>query len=208
MWNRAQERVRRSTQLRKTAIEMGLGQPLTDEFTDTHEGEEVRVQLFELGLLYQTSDEIIAVPDENDDEGLSVRITELPGVDEYVFIWDARITGFSGTYREYYETFLEGKLPGLTRTKYRMGLMKHNPHLIEDGGKFDPAKTYVMPRYFVYNIKWDAEMTGFSGTCHQYWNKFLRSGKVLGLSRTAFLAGVVMHNPYLIELYFLVKEKR
>lgn len=95
-------------------------------------------QIFEGGLVFAPAGQwdqtqAVAVPPTRS-------IVEPPNIP-----WTHEITGFHGNRWEYWERFLQNKIPGLTWHIFMEEMVHHNPDLEVDGFVFKPHKVYKMP---------------------------------------------------------------
>lgn len=61
-------------------------------------------------------------------------------------VWDRPIMGFAGDRWTCWQRYVRAKVPGLTWAEFREEVGVRNPHLGEDGFRFFPGKTYLVPR--------------------------------------------------------------
>ena len=61
-------------------------------------------------------------------------------------VWDRPIMGFAGNRWTCWQRYVRAKVPGLTWAEFREEIGTRNPHLEEDGFRFFPAKSYLVPR--------------------------------------------------------------
>jgi hypothetical protein len=61
-------------------------------------------------------------------------------------VWDRPVMGFAGDRWTCWQRYVRTKVPGLTWRAFRSEVGEHNPHLAEDGYRFYPENSYLLPR--------------------------------------------------------------
>ncbi|MCL4297979.1 MAG: peptidoglycan DD-metalloendopeptidase family protein [Anaerolineae bacterium] len=128
----------RQAMLFKMAQENSLGDRLTGEYEAIAAGRNYTAQIFEAGLVYAPTgqwDQATAVP---------LPLPRSPEAPQLV--WTQEVTALQGNRWNYWEQYLQGKIPGLTWQVFMEECAINNPHLADDGYIFCPDKVYKMPK--------------------------------------------------------------
>ncbi len=126
-----------------------------------------------------------------------------------VIAWDRTITNFQGHRFAAWETFVQGKVSGITFNEFKDEVAEQNPALQEDGFIFRADKTYSMPQNVLDTdeIAWTRDLTGFAGHRWACWEAHVQ-GRVEHISWGEFVDQVVVHNPDLALDGFLFKADK
>jgi len=140
----------REAALYQAAQRNGLGERLTNEYEVMHNGQNYIAQIFEAGLVYVPAgqwDQVeVLERTQGLDEATRMVSFAVAGGDSQTIFWDDHITGFHGNRGQYWDWYLEGQVPGLTRIMFKDDVVAYNPVLQDDGWVFKPDKVYRMPR--------------------------------------------------------------
>jgi phage tail protein X len=112
--------------------------------------------------------------------------------------WSRSIRGFSGNRWQCWETFVQGKVDGLTWNEFMDQVVTQNPALRDDGYVFQAGKTYRLPENVQgpTEVTWTRMLTGFSGNRWQCWEAHVHH-QVEGITWAEFMPTVVEQNPSL-----------